>query len=552
MAGQIGFSTGEPVGAQQGDPVPVAAVAAGDAHTCAVLAGAVACAGYNLYGQLGDGTSIDAKKQVGVVGIANAVSIGAGFRFNCAIIGSGSVRCWGTNSNGQLGNGTTVSSSTPVAVSGMSTATTISGGGSHACAIVGTGGLRCWGENVWGQLGNGTTSRSTVPVTVTGITSAVSVSAGHLHSCAVLATGGVRCWGANSSGQLGNGTTTTSSVPVAVTGITDAVSVSAGSTDTCAVLQSGGVRCWGSNSNGKLGNGTTTNSSVPVVVSGITNAEAVSAGHLHTCAVLATGGMRCWGYNSYGQVGNGTTTGTESSPVVVGLTDATTVTVGDYHTCATFGSGSLSCWGYNGSGQLGDGTTVNRSLPTPVASGLCQASPNPGFTDVPAGAYFEFAVSWLVGRNITEGTGPGLYSPNAAVTRKNMAVFLWRAAGSPAGSPTSGLTDVPSGSYYEVAVNWLVAKGISTGTSPGKFSPNAVVTRKDMAVFLWRASSKLAAAPHSFSDVAAGSYYNAAVAWLAEVGISGGTSPGKFSPNNSVTRAQMALFLYRRGCGVSA
>ncbi|MEZ5381609.1 MAG: S-layer homology domain-containing protein [Microthrixaceae bacterium] len=79
------------------------------------------------------------------------------------------------------------------------------------------------------------------------------------------------------------------------------------------------------------------------------------------------------------------------------------------------------------------------------------------------------------------------------MTRKDVAVFLWRAAGSPAGSPASGLSDVPSGSYFEGAVNWLVAQGISTGTSPGHYSPNNSVTRKDVAVFLYRRGCGVAA-----------------------------------------------------------
>lgn len=68
-----------------------------------------------------------------------------------------------------------------------------------------------------------------------------------------------------------------------------------------------------------------------------------------------------------------------------------------------------------------------------------------------------------------------------------MATFLWRAAGSPTGSPPNSFSDVPSNSYYSEAVSWLVAEGITAGTAPGVFSPSQQVTRAQMATFLWRA-----------------------------------------------------------------
>jgi hypothetical protein len=191
-------------------------------------------------------------------------------------------------------------------------------------------------------------------------------------------------------------------------------------------------------------------------------------------------------------------------------------------------------------------------VPVDVLAGLCQSPPSPGFIDVPGGAYYVDAVAWLVGKAITTGTAPGTYSPNDTITRAQMAVFLWRAAGEPVADQPHGFGDVPGGSYYEDAVSWLVEAGITTGTAPGVYSPNASVNRAQMAVFLHRATGELVAAgPHGFGDVPVGSYYEDAITWLASVGISSGTAPGIYSPSSMVNRAQMALFLHRRGCGIS-
>ncbi|MEZ5383325.1 MAG: S-layer homology domain-containing protein [Microthrixaceae bacterium] len=179
---------------------------------------------------------------------------------------------------------------------------------------------------------------------------------------------------------------------------------------------------------------------------------------------------------------------------------------------------------------------------------LCLNPPAAGFNDVPLGQYYTLPIDWLVAMGITTGTGAGVYSPTQSVTRAQMATFLWRYAGSPTGNPAHGMGDVVGGSFYEEAVKWLVDQGITQGTAPGVFSPDAAVTRKDMAVFIWRAEGMQEGPPHSFTDVVGGSYYENAVQWLVHAGITSGTSATTYSPNAPVTRRDMAVFLYRRGC----
>ena len=121
-----------------------------------------------------------------------------------------------------------------------------------------------------------------------------------------------------------------------------------------------------------------------------------------------------------------------------------------------------------------------------VVAGACEAAPDPGFTDVSPGAYYYGPVAWLVRAGITSGTSPGHYSPNGGVSRAQMAVFLWRNAGEPTPAGPHNFTDVPTNSYYNSAVAWLVEAGITGGTSPTKYSPDSTVTRAQMAVFLKR------------------------------------------------------------------
>ena len=118
-----------------------------------------------------------------------------------------------------------------------------------------------------------------------------------------------------------------------------------------------------------------------------------------------------------------------------------------------------------------------------------------------------------------------------------------------ASAPTgkNPFTDVPAGSYYEDAVIWAVDKGITTGTSATTFNPNGICTRAQAVTFLWRAAGSPAAksAVMPFTDVKAGSYYYDAVLWAVEQGITKGTSATMFSPDATCTRAQIVTFLWR-------
>ena len=116
------------------------------------------------------------------------------------------------------------------------------------------------------------------------------------------------------------------------------------------------------------------------------------------------------------------------------------------------------------------------------------------------------------------------------------------------GNPQTGVfVDVATGSYYEDAVDWAVENGITKGTDDTHFSPDGICTRAQAVTFLWRTAgspaSKTSTMP--FTDVPVGSYYYDAVLWAVENGITKGTSDTTFSPNMTCSRAQIVTFLWR-------
>ena len=168
------------------------------------------------------------------------------------------------------------------------------------------------------------------------------------------------------------------------------------------------------------------------------------------------------------------------------------------------------------------------------------------FADVADNAYYVDAVEWMLKREVTQGTTESTFSPNLNCTRAQIVTFLWRAAGSPAPKGTVSFADVSADSYYAKAVAWAVENGITGGTGDGLFSPDATCTRAQSAAFLYRAAGSPAVnGSAGFSDVAANAYYAQAVAWAKEHGITDGIGDGLFGSDNDCTRAQIATFLWR-------
>lgn len=167
------------------------------------------------------------------------------------------------------------------------------------------------------------------------------------------------------------------------------------------------------------------------------------------------------------------------------------------------------------------------------------------FRDVPVDAYYYDAVKWAAEKGITTGQADGLFGSDRSCTRAQIITFLWRAAGSPVVNYAMEMGDVSADAYYAEAVRWALSRGITSGTGGGAFSPDDACTRAQAVTLLARALSTKAGGKAEFSDVPTDSYYAGAVAWAVENGITTGVGGGRFDPNATCTRAQIATFLYR-------
>ena len=181
-----------------------------------------------------------------------------------------------------------------------------------------------------------------------------------------------------------------------------------------------------------------------------------------------------------------------------------------------------------------------------VKATFVKAGETSPFVDVPADSYYFDAVKWAQKLGITNGKANGLFGSNDPCTRGQIVTFLWRAAGSPEPKgAASGMSDVVSGSYYEKAVAWAIENGITTGTTASTFSPDATCTRAQAVTFLARALNAKAASAAEFSDVPTDSYFADAVAWAAANGVTEGIGGSLFGSDNDCTRGQIVTFLYR-------
>ncbi|MCC8078540.1 MAG: S-layer homology domain-containing protein, partial [Oscillospiraceae bacterium] len=167
-------------------------------------------------------------------------------------------------------------------------------------------------------------------------------------------------------------------------------------------------------------------------------------------------------------------------------------------------------------------------------------------TDVEADAYYADAIAWAFEYGVTTGTSDTTFSPDLGCTRAQIVTYLYRLAGSPdVEGGTHDFDDVDNEAYYHDAILWAVANGITNGTSSTTFDPELICTRAQIVTFLHRFAGQPEADDHGFVDVDSEDYYNSAVAWAYENGITTGTSEDVFSPSNDCNRAQVVTLLYR-------
>ena len=169
------------------------------------------------------------------------------------------------------------------------------------------------------------------------------------------------------------------------------------------------------------------------------------------------------------------------------------------------------------------------------------------FADVAEDSYYYDAVMWAAKEGITSGADATHFLPDALCQRAQVVTFLWRAAGSPEPeTAVNPFVDVTEGSFFYKAVLWAAEKGITSGVDQNHFAPFAACSRAQVVTFLWRANGcPEADAAIPFADVAEGSYYEPAVKWAVENGITSGMSANIFGVNTTCNRAQIVSFLYR-------
>ena len=167
------------------------------------------------------------------------------------------------------------------------------------------------------------------------------------------------------------------------------------------------------------------------------------------------------------------------------------------------------------------------------------------FVDADDGFWVE-AADWAKVTGVSTGVGANVFDPDSALTRAQAVTFLWRFVGSPDFGTDSGFVDVDTSRWYAPAVAWAASVGVTTGTSPGFFSPDAPVTRGELATFMWRTVGEPSPTFTSgFVDVDPAAFYATAIDWMAEHDLTTGTSSTAFSPDDEVTRAQMVTFEFR-------
>ena len=181
--------------------------------------------------------------------------------------------------------------------------------------------------------------------------------------------------------------------------------------------------------------------------------------------------------------------------------------------------------------------SVSELAPTSIVAVVSAAQPgvvSAVFTDVPGDAYYAPAVQWALNEGVTEGTAPGVFSPEGSCTRAQAVTFLWRAMGNPTpAAPAGGFADVSEDAYYAQAVAWAVGMGIVNGTDETHFSPDMTCSNAHILTMLWRALGE----PLKTEE---GIWYADALGWARTAGIADGVSVGDACP-----RRDIVSFLYR-------
>ncbi len=176
------------------------------------------------------------------------------------------------------------------------------------------------------------------------------------------------------------------------------------------------------------------------------------------------------------------------------------------------------------------------------------ACPLRAFSDLDEGQWYHEAIDYVLEKGMMRGTGAG-FSPDAPLSRAMLVQILYQCAGRPQAVQTAAFADVLAGEWHADAIAWAVSAGIAEGGSDGQFRPNGSLSREEIAVMLWRyAGSPKAAAELSFADsgsVSASAWD--ALRWAVGSGIMSGKDGNRLDPAGLTTRAEAAQLLKNAG-----
>ena len=329
-------------------------------HACAIVqGGAVKCWGWNINGQLGNGTNNDSSVGIQVPGIANANSLGMRTSLTC-VTSQGQLYCWGAG----VGN-------TPVRMApSVSNASKIANVSGQACYLTSTKKVFCWGSNANKGLGREDTTFSTpntAPVEITSLSNVDDVQSGGGFSCAKLQGGELRCWGLNASGQLGDGTTVDRATPQPVSSLGPVKDFWVSWAHTCALTTADETKCWGSGTWNTLGSGPRQDRLFPGTLSLGSTTHAMATGSLrHSCGLDAERRLFCWGNAAEGAAADGVDN-IRTPRLVANLAPASQLSIGGISSCAVVTGGQLRCWGWNDKSAITTSEPFDQSSPTFIA-----------------------------------------------------------------------------------------------------------------------------------------------------------------------------------------
>ncbi|MEK3913486.1 fibronectin type III domain-containing protein [Paenibacillus sp. FSL H7-0331] len=349
----------------------------------------------------GGNSAITQVKGTGGIGyLTDIKSVSGGFLQNAVVKSDGTVWAWGQNLFGELGDGTTITRNTPVQVVGpggvgyLDGVAAIDSSVYFNAALKSDGTVWTWGQNLTGQLGAVSPNRYN-PIQVQGaggigfLTDVVAIAVGSKHVLALKQDGTVWSWGDYWEGQLGDGSPIGSnnqgkSRPAQVKNVggigylTDVVAISAGGDHSMALKSDGTVYAWGNNSFYTLGDGTIIRSSTPVQVKGVngvgnlSDVVGIAASSSHSLIVKSDGTVWSWGYNANGQLGAGSTVSMAMYPLQVKgalgegyLSDIIIVAASNNKNVALKSDGSVYCWGGTAATTCGQPTPI-KNVPVKI------------------------------------------------------------------------------------------------------------------------------------------------------------------------------------------